>query len=57
MAAFVTTQFNPAIRMPYQQLLTAGKPKKLARVACIRKLITILNAMIMKGEKWDNSFK
>ena len=57
MAAFVATQFNPAIRMSYQQLLTAGKPKKLARVACIRKLITILNAMIMKGEKWDNSFK
>jgi transposase len=57
MAAFVATQFNPAIRMFYQRLLTAGKPKKLALVVCIRKLITILNSMIKKGEKWDTSFK
>ncbi|AVF38013.1 IS110 family transposase [Rahnella sikkimica] len=55
MAALVATQFNPAIKMFYQRLLTAGKPKKLALVACMRKLITILNSMIRKGEKWDAS--
>jgi transposase len=57
MAALVATQFNPAIKMFYQRLLSAGKPKKLALVACMRKLITILNSMIRKGEKWDASFK
>lgn len=57
MAALVTTQFNPAIKMFYQRLLTVGKPKKLALVACMRKLITILNTMVRKGEKWDASFR
>ncbi len=57
MAALVATQFNPAIKMFYQRLLTVGKPKKLALVACMRKLITILNTMVRKGEKWDASFR
>lgn len=55
MAALVATQFNPAIKTFYQRLLAAGKPKKLALVACMRKLITILNTMVKKGEKWDAS--
>lgn len=57
MAALVATQFNPAIKTFYQRLLAVGKPKKLALVACMRKLITILNTMVRKGEKWDASFK
>lgn len=57
MAALVATQFNPAIKMFYQRLLAFGKPKKLALVACMRKLITILNTMVRKGEKWDASVK
>ncbi|NJU29828.1 IS110 family transposase [Escherichia coli] len=57
MAALVATQFNPAIKLFYQRLLAAGKPKKLALVACMRKLITILNTMLRKGEEWNASFQ
>ncbi|KQN61905.1 hypothetical protein ASE99_21785 [Serratia sp. Leaf51] len=57
MAALVATQLNPATQMFYQRLLTAGKPQKLALVACMRKIITIINSIIRKGEKWDASFK
>lgn len=57
MAAPVATQFNPAIKMFYQRLLAVGKPKKIALVACMRKLITILNTMVRKGKKWDASYK
>lgn len=45
MAALVATRHNPVIRAFYQRLLAAGKPKKVALVACMRKLLTILNAM------------
>jgi transposase len=47
--------FNPAIARFYQRLLAAGKPKKLALVACMRKLLTILNAMVRSGKPWDES--
>lgn len=57
MAALVATQLNPATKMFYQRLLTAGKPQKLALVACMRKIIAIINSIIRKGEKWDASFK
>lgn len=46
MAALVASRHNPAIRPFYQHLLAAGKPKKVALVACMRKLLTILNAMV-----------
>jgi transposase len=52
MAALVATKRNPVIRAFYQRLLAAGKPKKLALVACMRKLLTILNAMARTGERW-----
>lgn len=55
MAALVATRFNPVIARFYQRLLAAGKPKKLALVACMRKLITILNAMVRSGKPWDAS--
>ena len=55
MAALVATRFNPAIARFYQRLLAAGKPKKLALVACMRKLLTILNAMVRSGKPWDES--
>ena len=48
---------HPAIKLFYQRLLAAGKPKKLALVACMRKLITILNTMLRKGEEWNASFQ
>jgi transposase len=55
MAALVATRFNPVISRFYKRLLAAGKPKKLALVACMRKLLTILNAMVRTGKPWDES--
>jgi len=46
MAALVAVRFNDTIRAFYRRLLAAGKPKKLALVACMRKLLTILNARV-----------
>lgn len=43
MAAFVATRFNPVIKAFYMRLLAAGKAKKVALVACMRNLLTILN--------------
>ena len=37
----------------YQRLVAKGKLKKVAVIACMRKLIVILNTMIARGEKWD----
>ncbi|POE03396.1 transposase, partial [Pectobacterium odoriferum] len=53
MAALTATRFNPVIRAFYLRLLSAGKAKKLALVACMRKLIAILNAMVRDEQKWD----
>lgn len=55
MAALVAARRNPAIARFYQRLLAAGKPKKLALVACMRKLLTILNAMVRSRKPWDES--
>jgi len=55
MAALVATRFNAVIRGFYERLILAGKPKKVAVVACMRKLLTILNAMVKSGKPWDES--
>ena len=52
MGALVATRHNPAIRDFYQRLLASGKPKKLALVACMRKLLIILNSMLKNGSPW-----
>jgi transposase len=52
MAALVATRCNPTIRDFYERLLAAGKPKKLALIACMRKLLTILNAIIHARTSW-----
>ena len=52
MSALVATRHNPRIRVFYQRLLAAGKPKKLALVAAMRKLLTILNTLIKRNEQW-----
>jgi hypothetical protein len=49
-------RFNPAIKTFYDRLVAAGKPKKVALVACMRKLLTILNAMVKTGKPWDAVF-
>ena len=46
MATLSAMRYNPVIAAYYQRLLSAGKPKKVAMVACMRKLLTILNAML-----------
>ena len=48
MGALVASRWNPVIREFYKRLLAAGKPKKLALTACMRKLLTILNCMLKK---------
>ena len=52
MGALVASRFNPVIRDFYQRLLAAGKPKKLALTACMRKLLIILNSMLKHRSPW-----
>jgi transposase len=53
MAALVASRHNAVIKAFYDRLVAAGKPKKVALVACMRKLLTILNAMVRAGKPWD----
>lgn len=55
-AALVATRFNPAIKVCYQRLLAAGKPKKVALVACMRKLLITLNAIARTKTPWQADF-
>jgi transposase len=47
------TQHNPVLKACYQRLIAKGKKAKVAFIACMRKLIGILNTMLARGEKWD----
>ena len=53
MGALVASPHNPVTRTFYQRLLAAGKLKKLALTACMRKLLTILNSMVKNGRHWN----
>lgn len=53
MAIVSAIRFNPLIKAFYQRLLAAGKPKKLAMTACMRKLLVILNAMMRDRTDWN----
>ena len=53
MGALVAARWNPVIREFYQRLLAAGKSKKLALTACMRKLLTVLNSMAKTGRPWE----
>lgn len=53
MATIVAICHNPVIKSMYERLLEAGKLKKVARVACMRKLLTILNAILKTGIAWQ----
>jgi transposase len=48
-------RYNPVIRAFYNRLLARGKRKMVAVVACMRKLLTILNSMVRTGKSWDAS--
>ncbi len=52
MATLTATRHNPVIRSFYQRLLANGKEKKVALVACMRKLLTILNALLKQHRPW-----
>lgn len=53
MATLSAMRYNPPIAEFYRRLLAAGKPKKVAMVACMRKLLTVLNAMMRDGTTWN----
>ena len=53
MAVVAGTRFNPVLRRCYRRLRGAGKPAKVALVACMRRLITILNAMVKTQRPWQ----
>jgi transposase len=53
MAALAASRANPVLRAFHQRLIAAGKPPKVALVAVARKILTILNAMLRKGQQWS----
>ena len=53
MAALVAVRNNPVLAAFYARLTTAGRPKKVALVAAMRKLLTILNAMLRDQRPWQ----
>lgn len=57
MATVVASRCNPVIRAFYEKLVAAGKPKKVALVACMRKLLVMLNTMLKNGTPWNPGIK
>jgi transposase len=57
LCAMAAIRYHPGIRVFYQRLLATGKPKKVALVACARKLLTMLNAMARSGTPWQLDFQ
>lgn len=55
MATLAASRYNPVIQVFYQRLLAAGKPKKVALTACMRKLLTILNAILKHRSPWHHA--
>ncbi|QMV14594.1 Transposase IS116/IS110/IS902 family protein [Vibrio spartinae] len=55
MAMMSAMQSNPIFKATYQRLLEAGKPKKVAIIACVRKMVVILNSMLRDGTMWDEN--
>jgi transposase len=53
MGALVAMKHNPRLRTFYERLIAAGKPKKVALVACMHKLLTILNQIMRTATPWD----
>ena len=55
LGALAAVRFNPVLKAFYARLLAAGKNKKLALTACVRKMVVMLNAMLRDGQKWNPS--
>ena len=51
-----TIQYDPKIKATYERLIAAGKPKKVALVACMRKQLTILNTMMKNGTHCNEKY-
>ncbi|MBO2688298.1 transposase, partial [Shewanella algae] len=55
MAMMSAMQCNPVFKDTYARLLEDGKPKKVAIIACVRKMVVILNSMLRDGIMWDQN--
>ena len=55
MSTMSAIQHHPKLKAMYEKLVAAGKPKKVAIVACMRKQLVILNTMVRNGTHWDQS--
>lgn len=55
MATLSATRFNPTVRSWYTRLISTGKPKKVAIVACMRKLLVVLNALVRTKTRWQSA--
>jgi len=53
MAMLSAIQHNPVFKATYNRLVATGKPKKIAIIACVRKMIVILNSMVRDGVHWN----
>jgi transposase len=56
MPTLVAIRHNPIIKAFYNRLVENGKPKMVALIAAMRKLITILNVMIKEGKTWNENY-
>lgn len=56
MATLSAIRFNSVIKLFYDRLITKGKPKKVAIVACMHKMLTILNAIMKTNKPWDEQY-
>ena len=56
MPTLAAVRYNPVLRAFYNRLLEAGKAKKVVLTACMRKLLTILNAMVKNHTRWDSQY-
>jgi transposase len=55
MATLTAIRWNPVLKLHYQQLIARGRPKKVAIVACMRRLLGILNAILRANTPWKNA--
>ena len=53
MAALSAIRYNPVIKIFYERLLAKGTLKKVALVACMHKMLTIMNAIVKSGIPWN----
>ena len=56
MSALAAVRSNPPVKALYERLVEKGKPKKVALVACVRKLLVTCNAVVRDGAAWDRTY-